>query len=217
MTKAEIIKLVLGALVVVGIFVGLEYLLSGQQAEKARIKQQLSGSVAVDQLNKRKAEIKEAKRMEKSNAKWKSLLGRVERYFPATEKDALSYALLAGCFPKLTVPPSVTTGDKKTISWTPPKPPESSEGGGSDEAPPAVKYQEQEFTVAFRTTYSGWLEFLGAMEKLGKFYMLKEVTLKSSQSGGTADQKALLIINAKIASYFGTQFPVKAEEGAAAP
>lgn len=215
LTRKEIIKASVLAILVIGLVVGGELSTSAQSTHIKDLEKQVSGAAAPNAIAEAQNKKKQLKKLGIESAKWKVLLASAEKLFPQGPKQAVTNEDVAAAV-------SASTGtlvkcDKGTtseISWNPPKPAEG-EGGAdgaeasSDDADAAkanaVKYVEDVMQLSLRGDYQSWLDFLVALEQLNKFYRFKELTMKASH-GGKPDQSPLTI-DLQLASYHVLEFP----------
>jgi Tfp pilus assembly protein PilO len=205
LTKLEIVKCVLGLLGALGLAVCGEYLTGDQAAKIKQYKDELS-SDSVEAAAKAAAEQqKQGKQLRKKVASWKAVLAKVQKYFPHSPKPPVSNEHVAKAAAVTGV--NLIKCDKQPpaiVEWMPPAPP--AEGDEEPQEPDEeaiaasmIKYSEDVLQLSMTGDYSGWLEFLAEIEKLGAFYQLKNLKIK------TADGK--LKIEGSLASYHVLETP----------
>lgn len=205
LTGREIVKCGMLGLAVIGLAVGGEFLTGGQAAKIKQWQDEAQSGSAEAAAKAAADKQKSAKQLKANVANWKQVLGKVQKYFPKNQKAPVSNEQVARA--------AATTGvnllkcDKvppAIVEWMPPVPP--AEGDEEPEAPDEdkikatmIKYSEDVLQLTMTGDYGGWLEFLAEIEKLGAFYQLKDLKIK------TADGK--LKIEASLASYHILETP----------
>lgn len=211
LTKKEIVKCVMFGLVVVGLVIGGELLIAGQLETKKKLEEEAKGGSAQAAADAAAAKKKEAKQAQGEIKRWKTLLVKVQKYFPKGPKPPISNEQVARA--SATTATSLVKCDKKPsaiVEWMPP----AEKAEGEEESEPdeeaikqnMIKYAEDVLQVTLKGDYAGFIEFLVELEKMNAFYQFKELKIKS-QTDGKPDPAGPLKIEASLASYHVLEFP----------
>ena len=191
------------ALVILG---GGFFVTDSQNSEITKLKLKEKNAVTATELAKRKVEIARAKKLKVEIAKSEGLQGRLEKFIPPGQEQAISHEEVTAALPSSARLVDAKREAPKELQWEPPKP--KGDDAESSEAPANVTYKEMEILFKVRADYATWLQSLANLEKLGRFYRLKDVSIQSAEATSTETNPPLLI-NFKIGTYFGVTFPSK--------
>lgn len=194
---------------------GQSQAISGQVRELSDLERQKSGIAQQDEANRIEGEIQKAKEFRKQNEAWTKVMPSLEKYFPTEASgQALSYIDLLQAVSTVKPGKLLSSNEEASVilEFT-----ANGKGGGAEEeeeisfddeeeeededkpkTPPEetippdllVRYREQRFKLKLQTTYFGWLQVLDNLEKMGKFYRLKKVTITEEKEESSASAGA---------------------------